>query len=319
LLRSRPLPIDCLFPAVHGTLGEDGTLQGLFELADLPYVGAGVVGSAVGMDKVLMKAAFRAERLPVVEYLWLTRARWEREREQVLDEIEAGLRFPLYVKPANLGSSVGISTAHDRAGLAAGLDVASHYDRRLLVEEGVVGAREINCAVLGDDIEAQASVCEEPVRWTDVLSYDDKYIQAGKGVSEAGMAATQRRIPAELTPERTTEVQQLALAAFRAVDCAGVARIDCLLDEASGRLYVNEINTLPGSISFYLWEPSGLAFPALIDRLIDLARARHRDRRRTTFSYDSKLLEQFARGGKGKVAARQETPLGRQEGAQRAE
>jgi D-alanine-D-alanine ligase len=312
LVRTRPLAVDCLFPAVHGTFGEDGTLQGLFELADLPYVGAGVVGSAVGMDKVIMKAAFRAERLPVVEYRWLTRARWEREREQVLDWIEAELRYPLYVKPANLGSSVGISTAHERAGLAAGLDVAAHYDRRLLVEEGVVGAREINCSVLGDDVGAQPSVCEEPVRWTEVLSYEDKYIQGAKGASEGGMASARRRIPADLTPERTAEVQQLALAAFRAVDCAGVARIDCLLDEASGRLYLNEINTLPGSISFYLWEPTGLSFPALIDRLIELARARHRDRRRTTYSYDSRLLEQFARGAKGK-APRAERPLGREE------
>jgi D-alanine-D-alanine ligase len=305
LRKIRALQLDCILPTIHGTFGEDGTIQGLFELADLPYVGAGVVGSAVGMDKIIMKAAFRSEGLPVVKYLWLTRARWEREREAVLDEVEGSLRYPLYVKPANLGSSVGINTAHDRASLASGLDVAAAYDRRLLVEEGVENAREINCSVLGDDQEARPSVCEEPVRWTEVLTFEDKYIQGEKSAkgstSGGGMAGAKRRIPAELSPERTAEAQRLVLAAFRAVDAAGLARIDLLLDESAGTFYVNEINTLPGSLSFYLWEPTGLSFPALLDRLIELARARHRDRRRTTFSYDSKLIEQFGRGGtKGK-------------------
>ena len=299
----RALPLDCVLPAVHGTFGEDGTLQGLFELADIPYAGAGVVGSAVGMDKIIMKAAFQGQGLPVVRYAWLTRARWEREREAALDDLEATLSYPMYVKPANLGSSVGITTAHQREGLAAALDVAANYDRRLLVEEGVVGAREINCSVLGDDQQAQASVCEEPVRWKDVLSYEDKYIQGAKGDGDAaGMASAKRRIPADISPEQTAHIQQLAIAAFQAVDGAGVARIDFLLDPANGQLYVNEINTLPGSFSFYLWEPSGLSFPALIDRLIDLARSRHQERRRTTFSYDSKLIQQFGRGGvKGKA------------------
>jgi D-alanine-D-alanine ligase len=300
--KMKAVALDCVLPAIHGTFGEDGTLQGLLELADLPYVGAGVVGSAVGMDKVIMKAAFRAQGLPVVRYVWFTRARLESDREAVLEEIEASLRYPMFVKPANLGSSVGITTAQDRASLSQALEVASHYDRRLLVEEAVVGGREINCSVLGDDQQAQASVCEEPVRWTDLLSYEDKYIQGSKQDASGGMASAKRRIPADIGPERTTEIQRLAVEAFRAVDCAGVARIDFLLDEANGQVYVNEINTVPGSLSFYLWEPSGLSFPALIDRLIELARARHRDRRRTTFSYDSKLIQQFGRGGaKGKA------------------
>jgi D-alanine-D-alanine ligase len=305
LQKMRALPLDCLFPCVHGTLGEDGTLQGLFELADIAYVGSGVVGAAVGMDKIVMKAAFKAQGLPVVRYLPLVRWRLEREPEALLDEVEQSLRYPLYVKPANLGSSVGISTAQDRASLRQALEVAANYDRRLLVEEGVAGAREINCSVLGDDVEAQPSVCEEPLRWTDVLSYEDKYIQGGKGgAASSGMASQKRRIPAEISPEQTAEIQRLAVEAFRAVDAAGVARIDFLLDQADGRIYVNEINTLPGSLSFYLWEPSGVAFPALIDRLIELARSRHRERRRTTFTYDSKLIQQFGRGGaKGKAPA----------------
>jgi D-alanine-D-alanine ligase len=303
LRRSRTIDLDCFFPTVHGTLGEDGTLQGLFELADVPYVGSGVVGSAVGMDKIVMKATFAANGLPLVKYLWLTRIRWERDREAALDELEATLRYPLFVKPANLGSSVGITTARERASLATALDVAATYDRRLLVEEAVVDAREINCAVLGDDEAAQASVCEEPVRWTELLSYEDKYIQGDKA-SGAGMASAKRRIPAEISPEQAAEVQRLALTAFRSVDAAGVARVDFLLDQTRDQLYINEINTMPGSLSFYLWEPTGVPFPALIDRLIQLARARHRDRRRTTFSYDSKLIEQFGRGGsKGKAPA----------------
>jgi D-alanine-D-alanine ligase len=301
----RAVSLDCIFPAVHGTFGEDGTLQGLFELSDMPYVGAGVVGSAVGMDKIIMKAVFRAHGLPVVDYTWLTRGSFEREREASLDSIERTLKYPLYIKPANLGSSVGITTAQDRASLTHALDVAANYDRRLLVEQGVVGAREINCSVLGDGDGAQASVCEEPVRWTEVLSYDDKYSQASKGDPSGGMASAKRRIPAEISAEETGRIQGLAIKAFQAIDAAGVARVDFLLDEPNDRVYVNEINTLPGSLSFYLWEPSGLPFPALIDRLIELARARHRDRRRTTFSYDSKLIQQFGRGGaKGKAGSR---------------
>jgi D-alanine-D-alanine ligase len=300
--RTRIIDVDCYFPTVHGTLGEDGTLQGLFELADVPYVGCGVVGSAVGMDKIIMKAAFRAVGLPVVDYTWFTRERWDRDRLAVLDELEAALPYPLFVKPANLGSSVGISSAANRADLAESVDVASHYDRRILVERRISAVREINCSVLGDAEQVQTSVCEEPVGWTELLSYDDKYLQGDK--SGGSMASAKRRIPAELPEERTAEIQRLAREAFRAVDAAGVARIDFLLDEANDRLYVNEINTLPGSLSFYLWEPSGVPFPALIDRLIELGRARQRDRRRTTFSYDSRLIQQFGRGGsKGKGPA----------------
>ena len=229
----------------------------------------------------------------------------------MLDEVEGELRYPLFVKPANLGSSVGISTARDRDGLAQALDVAAAFDRRLLVEEGVVDAREINCSVLGDDREAKASVCEEPIRASELLSYEDKYIQGGK--SDGGMASAKRRIPADMSAERTAEIQRMAVEAFRAVDAAGVARIDFLLDEAGDSVFVNEINTLPGSLSFYLWEPSGLEFPALVDRLIELALARHRERQRTTFTYDSKLIEQFGRGAAGAKAGPKLGTAGRSE------
>jgi D-alanine-D-alanine ligase len=298
--RTRAVEIDVAFPIVHGTYGEDGTIQGLLELANVPYVGSGVVGSAVGMDKVIMKAAFKAHGLPTVEYRWFTRRRWEAEREAVIGEIEGALRYPLFVKPANLGSSIGITKAIDRLTLAEAMDVAAHYDRRMLVEESFEGATEINCAVLGAD-DPRPSVCEEPVRWTEILSYEDKYLRGGKGKGAAeaeGMASLDRRIPAPISEHLTAEVQRLAVAAFIAADCAGVARVDFLVDPASGTIRVNEINTIPGSLSFYLWEPSGVPFPTLIDRLIDIAFERHRERRRTTYSYDSALLETLAKGAK---------------------
>ncbi|MBA2449699.1 MAG: D-alanine--D-alanine ligase [Chloroflexi bacterium] len=298
--RIRSTVLDAVFPIIHGTFGEDGTIQGLLELANVPYVGSGVVGSAVGMDKVVMKAAFRAHGLPTVEYRWFTRRRWREARDEVLAIVEGELRAPLFVKPANLGSSVGITKATDRASLAEALDVAAHYDRRLLVEESFEGATEINCSVLGND-NPVASVCEEPVRWTEILSYEDKYLRGGKAkgaTGSEGMASADRRIPAPISPELTAEVQRLAIEAFIAIDAAGVARVDFLVDTASGRVCVNEINTLPGSLSFYLWEPSGVPFPALIDRLLELAFERHRERQQTTFTYDSALLQKLGRGTK---------------------
>jgi D-alanine-D-alanine ligase len=310
--RTRSTVVDVVFPVIHGTFGEDGTIQGLLELANVPYVGAGVVGSAVGMDKIVMKAAFRAAGLPTVEHAWFTRRRWQGDREGVLAEVEAKLRYPLFVKPANLGSSIGITKAEDRLDLAEAIDVAAHYDRRLLVEESFEGATEINCSVLGND-EPIASVCEQPVRWTEILSYEDKYLRGGgKGGGAAtgkttaggagaaeGMASLDRRIPAPISAELIAEVQRLAVEAFVAIDGAGLARVDFLVDEDDGRICVNEINTLPGSLSFYLWEPSGLPFPALVDRLIELALERHREREQTTFSYDSALLQKFGEGAKG--------------------
>jgi D-alanine-D-alanine ligase len=297
--RTRVTVVDMVFPVVHGTYGEDGTLQGLLELAAIPYVGAGVVGSAVGMDKIVMKAAFQAQQLPVVNYLWFTRKRWQAAADTVADEIERTLTYPLFVKPANLGSSIGISKATDRTSLFDAIEVAAHYDRRLLVEEAFEGGIEVNCAVLGND-EPVASVCEQPIAWAEILSYEDKYLRGGKGKGGRsggeGMASLTRRIPAPIPNDLTARVQDLAVKAFQAVDCAGLARIDFLVDPASGRIAVNEINTLPGSLAFYLWEASGVPFPALVDRLIDLALERHRERQQTTFSFDSALLQKFSRG-----------------------
>jgi D-alanine-D-alanine ligase len=223
----------------------------------------------------------------VVSYLWVLRSQLKKKQEEVLAWIEANLRYPLFVKPANLGSSVGISRARNRDELKFALDVAGHYDRKLLVEEAVESAREINCAVMGNE-ELVASACEEPLSWESFLSYDDKYLrgQAGKG-----MKGSRRRVPADIPEELTREIQELAIKAFRAVDCRGIARVDLLVDRETHAVYLNEVNTLPGSMSFYLWQPLGLTPSQVVDNLIQLATEAAEDKARTTFSYDSNLLE----------------------------
>lgn len=285
-------PVDVAVLAIHGTFGEDGSLQGLLEMAGIPYTGPGVLGSAVGMDKILMKAVFRAHGIPVVDYRWIYRDRWYRNPDEVADEIERELAYPVFVKPSNLGSSVGISRVEDREGLIRAVDVAAGYDRKIIIEKAVPSPREINCAVLGEGEEVRASVCEEPVSWEVFLSYEDKYI---RGNFTKGQAA--RRIPADLPEELAERIRELACRAFRAIDAKGVARVDCLVAE-DGTVYVNEINTIPGSMAFYLWEPSGISFSDLLDRLIDQALASHRDKSRNIYSYDTDLIEQFGAGAK---------------------
>lgn len=270
--------LDVVFPVLHGPFGEDGTVQGLLELADIPYVGAGVLGSALGMDKVAFKAVMRAHNLPVLPYLPVLRAAWEADREAVLDQAEAHLRYPMFVKPANLGSSVGISKARTREQLAAALDDAARYDRRLLIEQGIE-AREIEVSVLGND-DPIASVPGEVVPGDEFYSYKDKYIDD----------KAQLLIPAPLDEATAALARDLAVRAFRAVDCAGLARCDFLLDKHTGELWLNEINTIPGftSISMYpkLWEASGIPYPELIDRLIQLALARHAEKARNKTTYE---------------------------------
>lgn len=263
--------LDVVFPIVHGPCGEDGTLQGLLELADMPYVGAGVVGAATGMDKAVMKALFAAAGLPIVRHETVLRRAWRNDRGKTLADLTARLRWPLFVKPANLGSSVGISRAVDRASLSAGIDLAAGFDRKIIVEEGVDPCREIECAVLGND-DPQASLPGEIIPSGDFYDYEAKYLDA----------RSRTVVPADLSADQTEAVRRLSVAAFRAIDCAGMARVDFLLDQA-GRLVVNEINTHPGftTISMFakLWDASGVSYPALLDRLIELALERHADRR----------------------------------------
>jgi D-alanine-D-alanine ligase len=275
--------LDVVFPVLHGPLGEDGTVQGLLELADIPYVGCGVAASAVAMDKAICKAVFAAHGLPQAPYMALKRQRWQENAEAVLDAIEARLPYPVFVKPANLGSSVGVSKATTRTNLHQALNEAARYDRKLVVEQGIE-AREIEVSVLGND-EPTASLPGEVVPRRDFYDYTAKYITDD----------SELLIPAPLTPEQTVEVQLLAIAAFLAIDGAGMARIDFLLDRRTGQLYLNEANTIPGftSISMYpkLWAASGLPFPQLLDRLIELALERHQDKSRSETSFSLGLQQ----------------------------
>lgn len=262
--------IDVVFPVLHGTFGEDGTIQGLFELADLPYVGAGVLGSSVSMDKEMMKRVCAERMLPIVDYVTLTR------EEPDLEKICARLPFPMFVKPANLGSSVGISKAHDLRELESAIALAAQYDRKVIVERGILG-RELECAVLGNDRPIASLPCEIlPSR--EFYDYDDKYL----------LDRAETKLPADLPADKTEELRRLAVECYRAVGCEGMGRVDFLLEHATGELYINEINTIPGftSISMYpkMWEASGIGFGALIDRLIELALERHQEKKATKFS-----------------------------------
>lgn len=262
------LNLDVIFPVLHGPYGEDGTIQGLLELANVPYVGAGVLASSVGMDKALMKLVFSARGLPICDYRVVMRRDWERRRDGVLGDLQAALPFPMFVKPANLGSSVGISKAKTPAELAAAMDLAAEFDRKIVVEAAVPEAREIECAVLGND-DPQASVAGEVIPSREFYDYEAKYIDGASSIV----------IPAEIQESLAGEVRRLAIAAFQAIDCAGMARVDFLLSRSTGEIFVNEVNTIPGftTISMYskLWHASGVDYPTLLDRLIELARERH--------------------------------------------
>ena len=277
----RAINVDIIFPVLHGTFGEDGTIQGLLELADLPYVGAGVLGSAAGMDKDIMKALFRAAGLPIVKHVTILRSDWEADAKKIEKLVEKRVKYPVFVKPANLGSSVGISKAHNRKELGPAIAEAARFDRKIVIEQGVGGAkqkaREIECSVLGNDAP-QASVPGEIVPSKEFYDYNAKYLDEG----------SQLVIPAKLTKAETRKVQQLAVAAFKAVDCSGLARVDFLVDPKSRKIYLNEINTMPGftSISMYpkLWAASGVSYPELIERLIQLGLERHGEKKRNQYS-----------------------------------
>ena len=278
---TRLAELDVVFPVLHGPYGEDGTIQGLLELAGIPYVGAGVTGSAVGMDKAIFKDVMRAHGLPIVDSLVFKRKEWDADPEGVIERIEERLGYPVFAKPVNLGSSVGISKCHDWAGLAAGLAEAARYDRKLLIEAAVPAAREIEVSVLGND-DPIASVPGEILPSREFYSYDAKYLDTGEDASDL-------LIPAPISPEQTELARDLAIRAYKAIDCAGMARADFLLSGETGELYINELNTLPGFtvISMYpkLWKATGIPYPELIDRLIECALERFEDKERSETSY----------------------------------
>ncbi|QCX34584.1 D-alanine--D-alanine ligase [Caloramator sp. E03] len=287
------IPIDVIFPAFHGAHGEDGTMQGLFELADIPYVGSGVTGSAVGMDKIIMKDIFKANGLPIVNYIWFTRDEYEKNKDSIVQKIESQIGYPSFVKPANLGSSIGIGKAKNTEDLLNAIEVATKYDRRIIVEKAVENCIEINCSVIGFDNDFISSVCEQPISIEEFLSFDDKYM---RGSSSKGMKSTVRKIPAPISEEKTKEIKDLSIDAFRMLDCSGVARIDFLVEKDSMKVYVNEINTIPGSISFYLWEPCGIKFKELIDKLIEIAIKRHDEYNKNIYTFDTALLAKASAG-----------------------
>ncbi len=288
-LRKRTvLPVDVVFPAIHGMHGEDGTLQGLLELMNLPYVGAGVVGSAVGMDKIVMKAIFNENQLPILPYVWWDQQEWEIAPDAIIEDVETTLSYPLFVKPAMGGSSIGVAHVKNQDELLSAIELAGHYSRRMLAEQAVEDPLEINCAVMGTD-EPTVSVCEQPITEANFLSFDDKYIHQEN--ESSGMAGADRKIPAPISEELTLHIQQLAERTFQVLDCAGVARIDFLVD-ADENVYVNEINTIPGSYSYYLWAHQGIEFPQLASELIDLAFATHAQKNTLTYTYTTNLLSQ---------------------------
>ena len=292
-----------VIPILHGTNGEDGIFEGVLETIGIPYAGCSTLSSANGMDKITMKMILRESGIPVVDYVWFTDKEWISKKDNIISKIENNLKYPVIVKPANLGSSVGIGKASNRIELISKIDNAEKFSHRIIVEQMIEQLKEINCSVLGDSDEHQSSVCEEPIKTGDFLSYEDKYMGGTK--TTVGMQASDKRIPAELPVETSEKIRELAGETFRVLSCHGVSRVDVMIDENDNNIYVNEINTIPGSLSFYLWEATGIRFDELMDKLVSLAFKRKREMERKTFTYDSNIFAlgngtKGIKGGKGR-------------------
>ena len=301
----KPVDVDIAFPVVHGTNVEDGALQGFLKTLGIPFVGCDVTSSAVCMDKFISKVVLKDAGVPVLDAKIYTLSDYA-ELDNMMDDTERIFGYPVIVKPVNLGSSVGISVAADREELTDAFDEAFAYSSKVLVEHAISKLREINCSVLGDENEAVASECEEPISSDRILSYEDKYVNGGggkktgaaaKGSKSSGMANLSRIIPAELSAEKRDEIRELAVKSFKALGCCGVARLDFMIDEETGSLYFNEINSIPGSLAFYLWEPVGVSYTELLDRMIELALKRARIEDSLTFSFDTNILANARIGG----------------------
>ena len=288
--------IDVYIIVMHGMNGEDGTLQGLMELAGIPYTSTGVTGSAVGMDKIIMKGFFRGADLPVLPGEWYTRREYAEKPAEILSDVSGKLGFPVFVKPANLGSSIGVSRADNEEELKDALELAFEYDRRVLVEKGLDKPIELNCSVLGYDDELLASPIEMPLNQAEFLDFRDKYL-GGNG--SKGMASLSRVLPAPIEDSLKNEIQEMSKRIFRLMDCKGVVRIDYMFDRLSEKLFITEINTIPGSLAFYLWEKDGISYRELIDRMIACAEKAHEDRNKTNYAYTSDILKGANFGAKG--------------------
>ncbi len=290
--------IDVVIPALHGTNGEDGIFEGVLETIGIPYAGCNTVSSANGMDKITMKMILKECGIPVVDYVWFTDKQWYKQKDTLIKKIENQIGYPVIVKPANLGSSVGISRATNRESLIESIETAEKYSARIIVEDMVENLKEINCSVLGDCDNYQTSTLEEPIKTGEFLSYEDKYMGGTK--SAKGMQASQKRIPADLSKELTERIQFLAGETFRVLSCHGVSRVDFMVDDDTQNVYVNEINTIPGSLSFYLWEATGIPFDRLMDNLIQLALKRKREQGMKTTNFDQNIFS-LSGGVKGGV------------------
>ncbi|MDD6630183.1 MAG: D-alanine--D-alanine ligase [Faecalibacterium sp.] len=295
--------VDVVIPVLHGLWGEDGTVQGLLEMANIPYASSGVLGSSVGMDKIAMKQLLRGAGYPVLDFEWFTRDQLKTQRAEIITRIEKKIKYPAFVKPASLGSSIGVSRVQNREELDKAIDLAASYDRRILVEVGVNRPVEINCAALGYGEDVRASVCEMPVPTADgsFLTFWEKYLRnAGTKGSESsqGMKSLSRVVPAPIGEELTARIQRMTTEIFRLLDCRGTVRIDYILDE-NDVLYVNEPNTIPGSLAFYLWKECGVSFPALVEKMVEDALRAHADQDSSVYAYDSTILQKVAAGAKG--------------------
>lgn len=299
--------IDVAFPIVHGTNVEDGTMAGFFTMLGIPFVGPDIVSSAVGMDKILMKKILKESGIPVIKYKAFYSMEYIKEEENVIKDIEENIDYPMIVKPGNLGSSVGIKKARNKAELQEAIEFAMEFSDRILVEKAVENLQEINCSVIGNIVDSETSVCEEPFFSDEILSYADKYMAGGKsskngklssgvkgniGAKSAGkgMAVSNKKLPADISEEKRKEIEKLTKETFKALGCSGVSRVDFLIDKDENKVYVNEINTIPGALSYYLWEASGKSFEKELDELVDIALKRHREKEKLTFSYDQNIL-----------------------------
>ncbi len=284
-----PLIVDIVFPALHGTYGEDGTIQGIFELLDIPYAMAGMGASANGMDKVTMKKLFAFHNLPIVPYIWFYREELEKDFNKIIEKIEGSLKYPLIIKPSNLGSSIGITKAYNQEQLKKSVNIAMQYDTKIIVEKSIENIREINCSVVGYHDKLKVSLCEEPVAMDSILSFEDKYIR-----SNSKSKGNLRKIPAEISDNIKIKIEEYSKEAFMAIDCSGVARIDFILED-NDKIYVNEINTIPGSIAFYLWKPIGIEFKQLINEVLDIAQIIYQEKKKNLYNFDADLFNKISK------------------------
>jgi D-alanine-D-alanine ligase len=298
--KSEIVRLDVMFPAVHGTHGEDGTLQGLFELADIPYVGYATMGSALTNDKIITKQVLKQNNIPVLDSIFFSRSEWLNDAEGIIQRLKDGFGYPLFVKPATIGSSIGVTRVDDDTLLRPAIDIAANFDRRVLVEPAVTDGIEINCSVMGYGDDILTSVLEQPLSWSDFLAFEDKYLRGNEGMKSAD-----RIIPAPISDELTQHIKDLSIKAFKAVDGRGIVRIDYLAKPDSNEVYLNELNTMPGSLSFYLWRETDMSDAQVVDKLVSLARDAYADKRRTLYDYKTNLVSLAAgRGLKGVKGAK---------------